>query len=338
MTERGEDPVAALRRLVNGFQVSQAIHVAAVLGIADRIAAGVHDSAALAEATGTDPQALYRVLRALAAAGVFAEHDDRRFDLTPIGEHLRSDGQPTLAGWVSFIGRPYFWEAWGHLLDSVRTGDNAFRLTHGVSPWEYRAAHPDESVIFDRAMASVTSQVSGAVLAEYDFSRFERVVDVGGGSGAFIAALLAACPTVTGVVFDQPHVVAVPEPVLQSGELAGRCTILGGDFFDSVPAGADAYVMKAVLHDWPDAEAIEILMRCRAAGGGSSTAIVVERVLAGPNEGADGKFSDLNMLVGPGGQERSVAEFAALFAAAGYEPPRVYPTASPMTVLEAAAI
>ena len=335
----GEQPAAVLRRLVNGYQVSQAIHVAATLGIADRLAlaGGPCASDELAAATGCDPEALYRLLRALASVGVFVELDGRRFELNALGEHLRADAAPTLHGWAGFIGRPYYWEAWSRLIDSVRSGESAFRLTHGLGPWEYRATHPEEGAIFDRAMSSLTGQVSAAVVKAFDFSPFRRVVDVGGGSGAFVAEMLAAYPTVSAVVFDQPHVVAHLEPALAEGPLADRCTVIGGDFFSGVPAGADAYVLKSVIHDWPDAESIEILARCRAAGGDGGTVLLVERALAGPNDGPENKFSDLNMLVGPGGQERTADEYRALLTAAGWTLTRVVPTASPMMVLEARA-
>jgi len=330
----GQDPAATLRRLTNGYQVAQAIHVVATLGIADHIAAGVHGCRELAVATDADADALYRVLRALAAAGVFVEEDDRQFQLTAVGEHLRSDVPRSLAGWAAFIGRPNYWEAWGHLIDSVRTGENAFRLTHGVGPWEYRSTRPEESAIFDRAMTSLTSQVSAAVLAAYDFTPFARVADIGGGSGAFVVGLLTKYPDLSAVLFDQPHVVANAEAVLATGDLAPRCTIVGGDFFGAVPGGVDAYVLKAVVHDWPDAEAIRILSVCRASSP-DATVLLVERELGGPNENTEGKFSDLNMLVGPGGQERTVEAYRALFEAAGYQLARVVPTASPVIVLEA---
>jgi hypothetical protein len=300
MSDSAERPAAVLRRLVNGYQVSQALHVAATLGIADRLADGPRGCDELSRATGTDADALYRLLRALASVGVFTELDDRQFASTAVSDLLRSDAPVSLHGWASFIARPYYWEAWSHLIDSVRTGENAFRLTHGMGPWEYRAIHPEEGAIFDRAMASLTGQVSAAVVAAYDFSPFRRVADVGGGSGAFVAELLAAYPTVEAVVFDQPHVVANAQAVLVSGELADRCTFVGGDFFTAVPANVDAYVLKSVIHDWADAEAVKILTVCRTCGGPASTILVVERALSGPNEGPDNKFSDLNMLVGPG--------------------------------------
>ena len=328
---RNEDPAATLHRLVNGYQVSQALHVAATLRLADRIADGVNGNDELAAATASHPATLYRLLRALAAVGVFVERDGRRFELTPVGEHLRSDAVSSSQAWAAFIGRPYYWEAWSRLGDSVRTGENAFRLTHGVGPWEFRSEHPEESAIFDHAMAGLTRRVSTAVIDAFDFGRFARIVDVGGGNGAFLADVLAACPDSTGVLLDQPHVVAGADTVLPPT----RSEIVAGDFFAGVPAGGDAYVMKAILHDWMDPEAAQILATCRAAVGPEARLLVVERVLAGPNEGPDGKLSDLNMLVGPGGLERTPEEFAALLAATGFELVQVVATASPVSVLEA---
>jgi hypothetical protein len=311
-------PALALRRLANGHQVAQAIHVAAVLGIADLLADGPRTSDDLADATGAHPGALYRLLRALAGVGVFREEADRRFALTDLGACLRADAPEPGGSWAAFVGEPYQWQAWGALLHSVRTGENAFRHVHGVDSWTYRAHHPDLSAGFDRAMTDLSRQVSTAVLAAYDFGRFKQVVDVGGGNGAFLAAILAKYPGMHGVLFDQPHVVRGAGPTLTAAGVADRCEIVGGSFFEAVPAGGDAYVLKAILHDWEDAPAAQILRTCRAAMVDGTALLVVERELGGPNENPDAKFSDLNMLVGPMGQERTPDEYAALFAAAGF--------------------
>ena len=180
MSEAQVSPSVALRRMINGFQVSQAIHVAATLGIADLLGGPPRSVVELAEATATDPAALRRLLRALAAVGVFAEHDDERFGMGPLGEHLRRDGQPSLAGWAVFAGSDATWRAWGSLLHSVRNGQSAFVAVHGVDSWEYHATHPDVGALFDRAMVSVTSQLSRALIDAYDFARFATVIDVGG--------------------------------------------------------------------------------------------------------------------------------------------------------------
>lgn len=317
--------------MINGYQLSQAIYVTATLGIADLLKDGARTSDELAAATETDPPTLYRLLRALAAVGVLHEEDGRRFELTPVGEQLRSDHPQSIRGWAAFIGRPYHWEAWGHLLDSVRTGENAFRLLNGTDIWSYRAERPEESAIFDRAMMALTGASNQALLAAYDFGRFGTVCDVGGGNGALLASLLANYPAMQGILFDQPHVVANADYVLR--HVADRCRVVPGSFFEAVPEGGDAYVLKAIIHDWDDEQSTTILGSCRRAVKGGSL-LVIERVIGDPNEGPATKFGDLNMLVAPGGQERTVEEFRALFAAAGFELGSVTETSSGLAVLE----
>src|SRR3954451_8480679 len=334
MDQPEQSPSAALRRLVNGYQVSQAIYVAATLGIADLLADGPRSSDELAAATDTDPSTLYRVLQALGSAGVLHERADLRFSLTEVGECLRADAPQPVGGWAALIGRPYVWDAWGALLHSVHTGENALRHRTGMGPWEYRAQHPDEGAIFDRAMTDLSRRMNRAVLEAYDFSRFSTVVDVGGGQGALLAAVLAAHPALRGVLFDQPQVVAPAGAALAAAGVADRCTVVGGDFFEGVPEGGDAYVMRAILHDWEDAEAVAILRSCRRAMPEDGTLVVVERELGGPIEKPDAKFTDLNMLVLTGGRERTLDEFAALYASAGFELVGATPTGAAMSVIE----
>ena len=335
MGDLTESHSAALRQLVNGFQVSQAIHVAAVLGIADLLAEGPRSSADLAAATDTHAETLYRVLRALASAGVFHEENGRRFALTPLGDCLRSDAPEPIGGWAAFIGRPYYWQAWASLLHSVRTGENAFRHVHGMDVWEYRTQQPEESPIFDRAMTDSTRRINRAILDAYDFGRFATVADVGGGHGALLAALLAEHPRMRGILFDQPHVVAKAGGVLSA--VADRCDVVGGSFFEAIPQGADAYVLKSVIHDWEDDEAVAILRTCRRAFSPDGTLLVVEWEIGPPNDGHAAKFGDLNMLVAPGGRERTTDEYAALFASAGFRLVRVVPTNSGLGVIEGVA-
>jgi hypothetical protein len=327
----GED----VRRLITGFRVSQAVHVAVVLGISDLLADGPLAVAELAERTGSHERSLYRLLRALATAGVYQELDGQRFGSTPLGDGLRTDAAGSAAGQAAFIGSPAYWQAWSALLHSVRTGENAFRAVHGQDVWAYRADHPDEGGSFDAAMTSMSRYVAGATLDAYDFGRFGTVVDVGGGRGALLAAILGRWPDLRGVLFDQPHVLAEAPSLLDSAGVAGRCRIVTGSFFDAVPAGGDAYLLKSIIHDWPDAESVAILRNCRRAMAPEATLLLVERVIAGPNHGFDAAFSDLNMLVSPGGQERSTAEYAALLAAADLHLTRAVPTASEVTVIEA---
>src|SRR3954453_11525843 len=316
-----EPSSAALLRLVNGYQVSQAIHVAATLGVAEQLADGPRTAADLASATATHAPALERLLRALVAVDLLDEQPDDTFGLTELGEAL---GGP-VGSWAAFIGRAYHWKAWGHLLHSVRTGESAFRAVHGVDVWEYRAQHPEEGAVFDAAMTGLSRRVNAAVAAAHDFGRYGVIVDVGGGHGALLAGILARHPGARGVLFDQPAVVADAE--------ADGVEVVGGSFFESVPAGGDAYLLKSVLHDWEDAPAIEILLTCRRAARACTALIVIERRLADPSA----KLSDLNMLVGPGGRERAPEDYAALLAAAGYEFVGETPTAAGVSVIEARA-
>jgi hypothetical protein len=330
-------PSVALRRLVNGYQVTQAIHVAAVLGIADLLAAGPRSSDDLAAATNTHPGTLYRLLRALAGAGVFHEEGDRSFALTELGVCLRSDAPEPIGGWAAFVGEAYHWQAWSGLLHSVRTGENAFQHVHGTDPWTFRVRHPELGAGFDRAMTDLSRQLSAALLAAYDFGRFGQIVDVGGGNGAFLASILAKHPHLHGVLCDQPHVVSGAKPVLAAAGVADRCEVVGGSFFDAVPAGGDAYILKAILHDWEDAPCIQILQTCRRAMATGTVLLVVERDLGRSNRDPDAKFSDLNMLVGPMGRERAPEEYAALFAAAGFRFVRFAPSAVDTGVYEGVA-
>jgi hypothetical protein len=330
-----ENPRQALLRLVSGYQLSHALHVAARLDIADRLAGGPQSSDELAAALDVDPYALYRLLRALAAVGVLHELDGRRFELTELGEGLRSDVPGSIHGWALMIGRPLHWNTWSSLVDSIRTGENTFRLVHGTDVWSYRSQRPEELAIFDGAMTSMTGVADAAVLAAYDFGRFGEVVDVAGGRGALLAAILAKHDAVRGVLFDQPDVVANAGPLLD--RFGDRCRAVGGSFFESVPPGADAYVLQSILHDWEDEDCLAILRVLEAAMPEHGAVLVLERDLGGPNENAPAKLSDLNMLVNPGGRERSEEEYAALFAAAGLCYVAATPSAAGITVFEAAA-
>jgi hypothetical protein len=329
-----EPPTVTLRRLVNGYQVTQAIHVAATLGIADLLRDGPRAGDDLAGATGAHPPSLHRVLRALASVGVLCEEPDGHFALTDVGDCLRSDAAEPVGGWAAYVGRPSHFAAWSNLLHGVRTGENAFRSVHGSDVWEYRARHPEDGAVFDRAMTDVTRRSNRHLLEAYDFSSFGSVVDVGGGHGALLAALLAAHPRMRGVLFDLPRVVAGAAPVLQAAGVADRCEVIGGSFFDDDPPPADAYVLKAILHDWDEDDAVRILRSCRKRAPGHAVLLVVERDLGTPNENPDAKLSDLNMMVGPGGRERTRAEFADLFAASGFALERAVPTAIGLTVFE----
>lgn len=307
---------ATLLKLLNGYQVTQAIHVAAVLGIADVLQQGGRSADDLAGETGTDPRTLYRLLRALAAVGVFREEGDRTFALTPVGEKLIADRPGSLRDYAIFIGHESNWITWGSLLDGVRTGSNVFRQVYGKSVWEYRAARPELSALFTRATAQ--TKLAGSVLDICDFSGFGTIVDVGGGTGAMLAGILAAHPQAKGVLFDQPHVVANNR--LSETGVADRCRAVGGDFFAGVPEGGDAYILRAVLHDWEDEDCVAILKSCRKAVSDTARLFLVERLVGPPNDDAETKFFDLTMLVNPGGRERTREEYGRLLEAAGFLP------------------
>jgi O-methyltransferase domain/Dimerisation domain len=328
------NPWLDIMTLINGFQITQAIRVASVLGVADHLKGGARSSAELATLTQSNPDALYRLLRALAAVGVFREEQDKAFSLTPMGDCLRTDSATPAGGWVEHVANENLWQAWGHLLHSVRTGENAFKDVHGMDVWQYRAKHPEVGAIFDRAMTHVSRGGTEVVLSAYDFSGFSHIVDVGGGHGALLAAILNAYPQAHGTLFDQPQVVSGARGNLQQRKVADRCDIVGGSFFEAVPQGGDIYLMRYVIHDWEDDEAIRIMKTCRRAMREAAKLLLVERIVAPPNEQPATKFSDLNMLVAPRGRERTRDEFADLFANSGFELTRVVP-AGTMNVIEA---
>lgn len=328
-------PSAELMWLINGYQVSQALQVAATLGVADHLRDGPQPSDVLARACGAHAASLYRLLRALAAVGVFHEAEGRRFSLTPLGVCLTSDAPGSRRDYARWIGTPGQWGPWGNLLHSIRSGEGAVRFTCGVDAWTYRGWHPEEWAVFDAAMTALSRAEAGAVIEAYDFGRFGCVVDVGGGQGHLLRAILLACPAARGVLLDQPQVVASAEQVLASAGLAQRCRVVGGDFFQSVPGDGDAYVMKSILHDWDDGAAIDILRTCRRAMPASATLLAIERVVGPPNEDPNGKFFDLNMLVQYGALERTRQGFEDILRGGGFDLVEVVPTRSPLSVLVA---
>jgi len=323
-----------LLELILGFQVSQAIHVTVTLGLADRLTSGPKTSCELAAVTDTHPLALYRLMRALTSVGIFHEHDQRRFELGPLGELLRRDVPGTHASMAKSVGGKSYWRAWGDLLYAVRSGDTAFNHVHGTGVWEYRATHADESEIFGRAMAARTEQFGDAIVEACDFGRFAHVVDVGGGDGTLLAKILATHPSVHATLFDQPHVIARAAAVFEAFGVAGRCQAVGGSFFAGVPEGGDAYLLKWILHDWNDTASVDILRSCRRAMQPGGTLIVLEHVIGPPNSSARGKFMDLNMLVLNGGRERTGDEFAALFGQSGFRLISMTPTSTSLCVIE----
>lgn len=303
--------------LVRGHRLTDLVTTAARLGIPDAIAAGASDVATLAETTRTHAPTLLRLLRALAAAGVVHERGDGGFELTAVGDLMRTGVPGSLAPWIAVTDRQYLRDSWRHLEHSVRTGENAFKAVHGEDIWSWRGARPDEAATFDAAMTAQSAGIGQAVADAFDFAGATVVADIAGGAGSLLAGVLRARPHLRGILFDQPSVVERTVEV-RSPDLAGRCDVVGGDFFESVPGGADVYVMKAILHDWEDAEAIAILRNIRRVIPSGGSLLVVERVVGPPNEDIEGRLSDLHMLVMPGGRERTRQEWTALLASGGF--------------------
>jgi 2-polyprenyl-3-methyl-5-hydroxy-6-metoxy-1,4-benzoquinol methylase len=316
--------------MITGFRLSAALNVAADLGISDLLASGPRTVAELAAAASADEDTLRRLLHALATVGVYDERGDGRFALTELGEGLRSDVPGSLRPLARTLSCHALWSAYAHLGHSVRTGENAFEALHGHDVWTHRRGHPDENEIFNQNMTALTSLVAEAVAEAYDFSGVATVVDVGGGEGLLLETVLTRHPHLTGTVFDQEHAVA-QAPL--AAALRPRWSSASGSFFEDVPE-ADAFLLKSILHDWPDDRCAEILRTCVRRLRPDGVVLVVETVLGRPGFEVDAAFSDLNMLVLPGGRERTEEQYAVLFAAAGLRLTRVVDTPTRMSVLE----
>lgn len=319
------------QQFVLGYQVTQAIAVAARLGIADLLAEGPKRSDDLAQATDTHAPSMYRLLRALASVGVFTEIAPGEFDSTPLSRFLRSDSPDSLRGYALMHAEPVLWRGWD-LFHSVRTGEPGFEHVYGMPFFEYLSRNPPVRAVFDAGMNARARH--HAVAETYDFDAVDTLVDVGGGQGALLAAVLRAHPRLQGILFDLPHVIAQADALL--GDAAGRWQVAGGDFFIDVPAGGDAYALSWVVHDWGDDESVEILRNCRRAMSPDGRLLLIERVLPSANAPAPSKFGDLNMLVlTAGGRERTEAEFRSLLDRAGFTLSRILPTSTEVSIIEA---
>jgi hypothetical protein len=334
MTPQPQSGQEYLSRLITGYFASQVIYVAARLGLADLLVEGPRSVDDLAQATATHPRSLFRLLRALASLGVFAEERDRRFALTPLAEPLRSDRPDSQRAAALMMGSE-FYQAWGGLLDSVRTGQPAFETLTGQSYFTYLAEHPEKAEIFDAAMTALNDRKTLAMLEVYDFSGFGVLADVGGGNGSTLVRILGRYPRAHGLLFDLPGVVGRARAQLERAGMATRCRVVGGSFLETVPAGADAYLLRHILHNWDDEHAVAILRNIRRAIEPGAKLLVVERVIPPGNDPLFGKLMDLTMLVVHGGLERTEEEFRMLFELAGFRLSRVVPTAVEISLIEA---
>jgi hypothetical protein len=322
-------PPATLMPLIKGFMASRMLYVAAELAIADRMSQGPKSSDELAAETGVHASSLHTMMRALASFGVFEETDKGGFALTALGRQLCAEAPGSLRNIVLMFGSPRAWRCTGEMAGSIRTGEPMMRLIFGMSGFEYLATHPDEARIFNEAMAEITRHVARAVTAAYDFSKSKVIADIGGGNGTLVSAILAAFPHCRGVVFDLPAGVAEAPTLLAAAGLADRCEVVAGDFFQSVPVGADMYILKSVIHNWDDERSTAILKNCPRALGSEGELLLIERVL--PAKMSDSPVNraaavlDMRMLTMAGGRERTESEYAALLAASGFSRPRILP-------------
>jgi hypothetical protein len=318
--------------LIRAFQLSQMLSVAAELGIADRIddqAVSVED---LARASAAHPGMLFRMLRALSAFGIFAVDDEGRVGHSQASRLLRRDVNPTLHDAARYWTMHSNWAAWEKLERTIRTGEPAFEGVFGMANFEYLKQHPEEADLFNRFMQRSPDDRHNAVAEGYDFSGTRTVVDVGGGNGALLATLLQKYPGLSGVLFDQEN--ALTDSLTVLGPVAGRCQIVAGDFFSGVPAGADAFVLSQILHDWDDDHCLHILRNCHAAMPGEARLLVVERVLESGGNPMN-YLSDMDMMVlFPGARERTLKEYGELFTGAGFGAPTLTRTRSPFCIIE----
>jgi O-methyltransferase domain/Dimerisation domain len=318
---------------ITGSWVSRAIYVAARLRIADHLAAGPRSAEDLAAAVGVAPRPLYRVLRALAGVGVFAQEAEGRFRLNASAELLREDGADSMWALAVMVGEEQD-RCWDDLPETVRTGEPAFDRLYGRPLFDFLGEHPEQARIFDAAMTGFSGRAMRAMLDAYDLSGVATLADVGGGLGTNLTAALGRYPAMRDLLFDQPHVVERARPPLEAAGVADRCAIEGGDFFEAAPGGADAYLLGHIIHDWDDAQAGLILDNLRRAMPARAKLLLVEYVLPEGDGGSFGKLLDLHMMVVLGGLERTEAEYRRLFADHGLRLTRIIPTAEDVSVIE----
>lgn len=330
------NPMQQVLQVATGYIASSAMSVAMELGIPDRLTAGPRSAAELAQATGANEDALYRVLRLLASLGIFEEVGQRRFGLNEAGQLLCAETTGSLGGVARFLPDPLHFRVYANLVDSVRTGRPAAEKTLGMPVFEYLAANPDYSEVFNDAMTAMSGPAASAAIEAYDFSRYPTIVDVAGGHGEVLMAILRACPGSRGVVADLEHVIQGTRKRIAEAGMAERCQAVTCDFFRAVPEGGDAYVMKHIIHDWDDDRAATILENIKAAMGEKKSALILIETVVPDEPGPDmSKVIDLEMMAFPGGRERTRNEFGELFDRAGFELTKVVATKSPFSVIEA---
>jgi hypothetical protein len=335
MTPQPQSPPAheGILQLMTGVYVAGAVSCLARLGIPDLVEAAPKSAQELAKQIGADPQALYRLMRATASVGVLMEGPDGKFSQTPMSGVLRSDATPSLRAWTTMGGREWHGRGWSHLEYCVRTGKQALDQVYGAHVFDFLKQHAEDGNIFNDAMTELSMIDSPAVAEAYNFDGIRSIVDVGGGHGLLLATILKRNPHIRGTLYEVPHVVEGAKegplkPVLD------RCAVASGDMFSSVPQGVDAYMMKHIIHDWPDDRCVQILKACRKGVNSGGRLLVVDTVIEPGNAFSPGKFLDLQMLIFPGGRERTEKQFRDLFAASGWQLNRIIPTAALDSIVE----
>jgi hypothetical protein len=326
-------PEAQLLQMILAQFVSRLIYLTATLKLPDYLAEGHKTTEELAALTSTHAPSLYRVLRTLSSLGFFTEDAAQRFSLQPLGAALKS-GTPSYAA-ARILGGELLSRSLDHFLHSVQTGETGFQQAFGMPVFDWLAGHPAEAALFNDTMVGVHGMEPAAVAAAYDFSGFQTIADVGGSTGNMLSAILGQHAGPRGILFDMPHVVRDAPALIQQRGLTDRIRIEGGSFFESVPAGADAYIFSHIIHDWNEEQCLAILGHCRRAMNPGGRLLLVEMVLPSGDTPHPGKMLDMVMLVTPGGQERTAAEYSALLDKAGFRLTRVVPTASPVSIVEA---
>ncbi len=330
-------PEAALYQMMNSHVISRLIYVVAKLGVPDALKNQVMSSEELSETVKAHPASLYRVMRTLAAHGLFTENPKGHFEITATGRLLTTDEPNSQRDLAILMWEPWWRAGWDGLLESITTGVTAFDRAHGIGLFEYLKRRPEAADLFNRAMISITKKEINAIISSYDFSGVSTVVDVGGGYGGLMAALLKRHPWMTGILYDLPHVGDTVRSIMKKEGVHDRCTAAEGDFFSSVPSGGDAYILKSVIHDWEDEESLVILKNCKAAMTDKGRLLLIERTVPPGDIPSPGKIMDIVMLVNLGGRERTEEEYRDLLRSSGFTQVRTIPTASGMNIIEATA-
>lgn len=334
MDAKTMSPHMQLDRMITGYWVSQAIYAAAKFSIADHLSDGPKSVEDLAQQSGANPDALYRLLRALASLGIFAEGAPRQFALTPLAEPLQANVPGSKRALALMSGDEQF-RAWGEIEYSIQTGHKAFDKVFGQPIFDYLGQHPEKAKVFDAAMVGIHGRETDVILENYDFSGVSALADLGGGNGSQIIRILQRYPALHGILFDLPHVIERAKAPIEAAGVAGRCQLMAGSFFESVPAGASVYTLRHIIHDWDDEKSLTILRNCHRVMTADSRLLIIETIIPPGNDPFGGKLLDLVMLLIPGGKERTVEEYRELLGQAGFDLARVVPTNTELSVLEA---